>query len=123
MKVWSLGVRLQKCQTNSLAVNVSGFPLGGRLSPTRRSVTADEPFGSLDAGTRKRMQSLFKNLTETYKITSLFVTHDLKEAVLMGDKIGFMKAGNLKVYEDRYAFINDTSTGVQDEINFWENLK
>ena len=83
----------------------------------------DEPFGSLDAGTRKRMQTLFKDLTETYKITSLFVTHDLKEAVLMGDKIGFMKSGNLKVYEDREAFIKDASTGVQEEINFWENLK
>ncbi len=82
----------------------------------------DEPFGSLDAGTRKRMQSLFQKLTATYKITSLFVTHDLKEAVLMGDKIGFMKAGNLKVYETKEAFINDTSTGVQEEINFWQNL-
>ena len=83
----------------------------------------DEPFGSLDAGTRKRMQSLFKNLTKTYSITSLFITHDLKEAVLMGDKIGFMKAGDLKVYADRNAFINDATTGVQEEINFWESLK
>ena len=83
----------------------------------------DEPFGSLDAGTRKRMQSLFKNLSKTYSITSLFITHDLKEAVLMGDKIGFMKAGDLKVYADRNAFINDATTGVQEEINFWESLK
>lgn len=83
----------------------------------------DEPFGSLDSGTRKRMQTLFKNLTKAYKITSLFVTHDLKEAVQMGDKIGFMKAGNLKVYEDLNAFISDATTGVQDEIKFWESLK
>lgn len=83
----------------------------------------DEPFGSLDAGTRKRMQTLFKKLTDTYAITSLFVTHDLKEAVLMGDKIGFMKAGDLKVYETKEAFIKDATTGVQEEINFWESLK
>ena len=82
----------------------------------------DEPFGSLDSGTRKRMQALFKNLSETYKITSLFVTHDLKEAVLMGDSIGFMEAGSLKVYEDRNAFINDANTGVRDEIAFWKEL-
>ncbi len=82
----------------------------------------DEPFGSLDAGTRQRMQVFFKNITEEYKITSLFVTHDLKEAVLMGDEIGFMKAGILKVYKDKQNFINDPSTGVLKEIQFWENL-
>ncbi len=82
----------------------------------------DEPFGSLDAGTRQRMQSLFKKLSEEFDITSLFVTHDLKEAVLMGDEIGFMQAGNLKVYTDKDDFISDPETGVKDEIAFWGGL-
>ncbi len=82
----------------------------------------DEPFGSLDAGTRHRMQDFFKKLTQEYKITSLFVTHDLKEAVLMGDEIGFMKEGILKVYKDKKDFINDPNTGVLNEIQFWDNL-
>lgn len=80
----------------------------------------DEPFGSLDAGTRQRMQGLFQKLSKEFDITSLFVTHDLKEAVLMGDEIGFMQAGNLKVYTDKQDFINDPETGVKDEIAFWE---
>src|SRR5690606_4898644 len=82
----------------------------------------DEPFGSLDAGTRQRMQEFFKRLTAKYKITSLFVTHDLKEAILMGDEIAYMQSGRMKVYKDKVDFINDPSTGVQNEIGFWENL-
>jgi len=82
----------------------------------------DEPFGSLDAGTRKSMQKLFKNLAETFNITSLFVTHDLKEAILMGDEIGYMESGNLKVYKDLDRFISDPETGVGEEVNFWKGL-
>mgnify|MGYP001353401263 CR=1 FL=1 len=83
----------------------------------------DEPFGSLDSGTRQRMQVLFKKLSAEFKITSLFVTHDLKEALLMGDQIGYMREGMLKVYEDKADFVNDPETGVQNEIEFWDDLK
>ncbi|SMG35411.1 ABC transporter [Marivirga sericea] len=82
----------------------------------------DEPFGSLDAGTRQRMQQLFKDIAHKFKITSLFVTHDLKEAILMGDEIAFMQSGKLKLYKNKEEFIADPSTGVQNEIGFWENL-
>jgi len=96
----------------------------GRAIITNPSILLlDEPFGSLDAGTRQRMQYLFKNLAEEFKITSLFITHDLKEAVLMGDHIGFMKAGKLEVYQTKEAFINDPKTGVQKEIDFWQQLR
>jgi ABC-type sugar transport system ATPase subunit len=83
----------------------------------------DEPFGSLDVETRNTMQLLFKHLAHQYKITSLFVTHDLKEAYLMGDKLAYMKNGNLKLYQSKEDFIADKSTGMHDEINFWQNLK
>jgi len=82
----------------------------------------DEPFGSLDTGTRQRMQELFKALTEEFNITSLFVTHDLKEALLMGDHIAYMRAGSLKLYQNQEDFINDPTTGVQNEIGFWKKL-
>ena len=83
----------------------------------------DEPFGSLDVETRYTMQLLFKKLAHQYKITSLFVTHDLKEAYLMGDKLAYMKNGTLKLYLSKEDFIADKSTGMHDEINFWQNLK
>lgn len=82
----------------------------------------DEPFGSLDTGTRARMQDLFKRIASEFRITSLFVTHDLKEAILMGDHIGYMQSGKLKVYESKESFIQDDHTGVKKEIDFWKGL-
>ena len=40
----------------------------------------------------------------------------------MGDEIGFMQAGILKVYTDKNDFISDPETGVKDEIEFWGGL-
>lgn len=83
----------------------------------------DEPFGNLDVETRESMQKLFKRIAQKYKITSLFVTHDLKEAILMGDRIALMKKGKLTVYKSTREFVQDAEAGVQDEIEFWNSLK
>ncbi|MDR9418072.1 ABC transporter ATP-binding protein [Gracilimonas sp.] len=88
-----------------------------------RILLLDEPFASLDPGTREEMQILFKEIAEKEKITSLFVTHDLKEALMTGDRFGMMIDGKLKVYESREDFIEDSGTGVKQEIEFWRNLK
>ena len=81
----------------------------------------DEPFGNLDTETRTQMQQLFKTITGTYPVTSLFVTHDLKEALIMGDRFAFMREGMLKIYESKKSFVEDESTGIQNEIRFWKN--
>lgn len=83
----------------------------------------DEPFGNLDIETRKNMQHLFKAVAKKYEITTLFVTHDLKEAILMGDRIGLMEKGTLNIFPSIRAFIDDSNTGVSNEINFWNSLK
>ena len=83
----------------------------------------DEPFSNLDVETRASMQKLYKSMAASYNITALFVTHDLKESLIMGDKIAYMQDGNLSMYESRTAFIRDTKTGVDGEINFWNNLQ
>ncbi len=82
----------------------------------------DEPFASLDVEIRAAMQQLFKRLAKRYRITSIFVTHDLKEALLMGDRIAYMKAGRLTLYPSKDAFIRDPEIGVMDEIAFWQGL-
>ncbi len=82
----------------------------------------DEPFASLDVDLRANMQQLFKTLTARFDITSIFVTHDLKEALLMGDRIAYMKKGALRCYPSREAFIHDSDVGVMDEIAFWSGL-
>ncbi|MDZ4701882.1 MAG: ABC transporter ATP-binding protein [Rhodothermales bacterium] len=82
----------------------------------------DEPFASLDVEIRGAMQQVFKRLVKRYEIAAIFVTHDLKEALLMGDRIAFMKEGRLHAYESRDAFIRDPDIGVLDEIAFWKGL-
>ena len=82
----------------------------------------DEPFSSLDVETRATMQQLYKSIAATYNITALFVTHDLKESLIMGDKIAYMEDGCLTVYESKNDFIKDLKTGVAGEINFWNAL-
>lgn len=83
----------------------------------------DEPFGALDSVTRKQMQLLFKELVHTMTISSIFVTHDLKEAIIMGDSIGKIENGTLIQYENKNAFFHDENSGVQNEIDFWKQFK
>ena len=82
----------------------------------------DEPFGALDVETRSAMQSLFKKIASEVGITTLFVTHDLKEAVLMGDRLGYMEHGQLEIFDSLAAFIADERTGMRQEIEFWQKL-
>jgi NitT/TauT family transport system ATP-binding protein len=50
----------------------------------------DEPFGALDAITRLRMHDFLLSMWDQYRITILFVTHDVEEAVLLGDRVAVM---------------------------------
>lgn len=47
----------------------------------------DEPFGSLDALTRSRLQGELRAIADRTKVTILFVTHSIDEAIMLGDRI------------------------------------
>jgi NitT/TauT family transport system ATP-binding protein len=53
----------------------------------------DEPFSALDALTREKLQRLFLENWQANPTTALFVTHDVEEAVLLGEKILLMPSG------------------------------
>ena len=55
----------------------------------------DEPFGALDPVTRSEMQREFRQLETDLKKTILFVTHDVREAMLLGTRIALMAEGEL----------------------------
>jgi len=55
----------------------------------------DEPFGALDPLIRREMQDELLSLQATLKKTIVFITHDLNEALLLGDKIAIMKDGRI----------------------------
>lgn len=86
-------------------------------------ILLDEPFSSLDVETRSTMQQLYKTIAQAFHITALFVTHDLKEALLMGNQFSYMDLGSLQVFENREAFINSDLSDVKKEIAFWNTLK
>lgn len=83
----------------------------------------DEPFGNLDVEIRSQMQRFFKKVVREFGIPALFVTHDLKEALLMGERLAHMRDGVLKTYADRDAFVHDPDSGVQNEVAFWRALE
>ena len=55
----------------------------------------DEPFGAIDPIARERLQNEFLRLQAEIKKTVLFVTHDIDEAIKMGDRIAILKKGGL----------------------------
>jgi osmoprotectant transport system ATP-binding protein len=55
----------------------------------------DEPFGAIDPVARGRLQDEFKDILRRVRKTVVIVTHDLDEAIKMGDRIAIMKEGRL----------------------------
>jgi osmoprotectant transport system ATP-binding protein len=56
----------------------------------------DEPFGALDPITRLELQRQFLALRRSLSKTALFVTHDVREASLLGNRIGVLSGGSLE---------------------------
>ena len=53
----------------------------------------DEPFGAIDPINRERLQNEFLRLQQEIRKTVVFVTHDIDEAIKMGDRIAVMQKG------------------------------
>jgi osmoprotectant transport system ATP-binding protein len=60
----------------------------------------DEPFGAIDPITRSKLQDEFLKIQAKIKKTIAFVTHDINEAIKMGDTIALMREGELVQYAD-----------------------
>lgn len=60
------------------------------LAGAPRAVMMDEPFGALDAQTRASMQRLLIETWRSHPTTVVFVTHDVDEALLLGDRVAVL---------------------------------
>jgi len=65
----------------------------------------DEPFGAIDPLTRAELQREFMELQKRLGKTVVFVTHDLREALLLGTRIALMEAGKLITIQTRAGFL------------------
>ena len=65
------------------------------LAARPRILLMDEPFGALDALTRVELQQQFLRLREQLQLTVVLVTHDVNEALLLGDLIAVMREGQV----------------------------
>ncbi|UOR11380.1 ABC transporter ATP-binding protein [Halobacillus amylolyticus] len=66
----------------------------------------DEPFGALDPIIRNRIQDEFLSIQKEVKKTILFVSHDIDEAVKMGDKIALLRDGEIMQYDSPAEILN-----------------
>lgn len=76
----------------------------------------DEPFGAIDPINRLKLQDSFLEIQEEIKKTIVFVTHDINEAIKLGDKIAIIKNGSLIQYDDSAEIL------ANPENQFVENL-
>ena len=71
----------------------------------------DEPFGAVDPVARDRLQSEFLRLQQQVRKTIVFVTHDIDEAIRLGDRIAVMReGGHLEQYADPATLLSDPAT-------------
>jgi osmoprotectant transport system ATP-binding protein len=62
-------------------------------------ILMDEPFGAVDPLNRAKLQNEFLKIQKQLKKTVIFVTHDIDEAMKMGDRIAIMSQGELKCFD------------------------
>ncbi len=70
--------------------------LARALAVEPRVLLLDEPFGALDAKVRKELRRWLRNLHDELHITSIFVTHDQEEALVVADRVVLMNQGRVE---------------------------
>lgn len=60
-----------------------------------RAVLLDEPLSNLDVGLKRELLSIFRDLLKERRATALYVTHDLREAAALGDRIAVIEQGRV----------------------------
>ncbi|MFA5267298.1 MAG: ABC transporter ATP-binding protein [Methanoregula sp.] len=91
----------------------------------------DEPFGSLDAQTRLILQDELLKIWSEHKKTVIFVTHDIDEAILLGDRVLVMTRGPGKIREvitvgisrPRNLQIESTQEFVDLRMKIWNSIR
>jgi osmoprotectant transport system ATP-binding protein len=90
--------------------------LARALAARAEVLLLDEPFGALDPITRDRLQTSFQRIRADVDVTAVFVTHDMTEALLLGDRIGVMRAGRIVQLGDPGSLLRDPADAYVAEL-------
>lgn len=76
----------------------------------------DEPFGAIDPINREKLQEAFLEIQDKIQKTIVFVTHDIREAIKLGDKIAILDQGRLAQYDDTEEIVHNPSNEFVEDI-------
>lgn len=94
------------------------------LATNPQIILMDEPFSALDPITRRELQAALISLQQQLKKTIVFVTHDMEEALKLGDKICIMSNGEIVQYDTpNFILKNPANDFVARFIGHSETLK
>lgn len=79
-------------------------------------ILMDEPFGALDPITREQLQEELISLHKKLKKTFVFVTHDMDEALKLGDRIAIMRDGQLLQLDTPEKILHEPASGFVEEF-------
>lgn len=86
------------------------------LAADPKILLMDEPFGAIDPINREKLQDSFLDIQDQIQKTIIFVTHDIREAIKLGDKIAILDQGKVVQYDNTMNVLNNP------ENEFVENL-
>ena len=89
-------VRQTAIRASSRAASGSAWAWRAHWPPNPSLLLFDEPFGALDPVTRLELQNQFLALRDRLRKTSIFVTHDVREALRIGTRIALLDRGRLE---------------------------
>ena len=88
-------------------------------------ILMDEPFSALDPITRAQLQEELFNIQQEFKKTIVFVTHDMDEAIKIGDRICIMKDGDILQLDNPENILKNPAEGFVEEFigkkRIWNN--
>lgn len=86
------------------------------LAASPSLVLMDEPFGAVDEITREQLQKEMKRIHKETKITILFVTHDINEALKLGTKVLVMNQGKIEQYDTPKNILNHPASDYVNQL-------
>lgn len=90
--------------------------LGRAICRKPKIMLLDEPLSGADEELRRELRQTIEKVQRTYKMTCLYVTHDLQEAMMMGDRILVMKGGRIMDFDTPERILHDSKERYAHEL-------